>query len=176
MKRSLAWPMKPSRSLAAAFGQSWKSAWQFPANRPLVRGDLIERDFLDLRVRVREPMQLGRIFLAGDAAHMVTPAGAKGMNMAIQDAVELAAGLCERYGDTASGDRLKRYTASRLPDIWRYQEFSNWVLSLLHAGPVAQGGMTEKQDFVHRLRRARLDRMINDPDYARWFGRTYSGS
>jgi 2-polyprenyl-6-methoxyphenol hydroxylase-like FAD-dependent oxidoreductase len=44
---------------------------------PLVRGDLLERDFLDRRVRVREPMQLGRIFLAGGAAHMVTPAGAK---------------------------------------------------------------------------------------------------
>jgi p-hydroxybenzoate 3-monooxygenase len=140
---------------------------------PLVRGDLIERDFLDLRVRVREPMQLGRIFLAGDAAHLVTPAGGKGMNMAIQDAIELAAGLCERYGDVANDDRLASYTVSRLPDIWRYQEFSNWMLSILHAGPV---GRTDKQDFVHRLRRARLYRMINDPVYARWFGRTYSGS
>jgi p-hydroxybenzoate 3-monooxygenase len=139
----------------------------------LVRGDLIERDFLDLRVRVREPMQLGRIFLAGDAAHMVTPAGAKGMNLAIQDAIELAAGLCERYGDAADGNRLGNYTASRLPEIWRYQEFSSWMLSILHAGPA---GQTDKQDFVHRLRRARLDRMINDPVYARWFGRAYSGS
>jgi p-hydroxybenzoate 3-monooxygenase len=144
-----------------------------PGQSLLVRGDLIERDFLDLRVRVREPMQLGRIFLAGDAAHMVTPAGAKGMNMAIQDAIELAAGLCERYGDAAHDDRLRRYTASRLPDIWRYQEFSNWMLSILHTGPA---GQTDKQDFVHRLRRARLNRMINDPVYARWFGRTYSGS
>jgi p-hydroxybenzoate 3-monooxygenase len=141
-----------------------------PGQSPLVRGDLIERDFLDLRVRVREPMQLGRIFLAGDAAHMVTPAGAKGMNIAIQDAIELAAGLCERYGDAANGDRLGGYTASRLPDIWRYQEFSDWMLGILHAGHAGQ------QDFVHRLRRARLDRMINDPAYARWFGRTYSGS
>jgi p-hydroxybenzoate 3-monooxygenase len=116
---------------------------------------------------------LGRIFLAGDAAHMVTPAGAKGMNMAIQDAIELAAGLCERYGDAANDDRLRGYTASRLPDIWRYQEFSNWMLSILHAGPA---GQTEKQDFVYRLRRARLDQMINDPVYARWFGRAYSGS
>jgi p-hydroxybenzoate 3-monooxygenase len=144
-----------------------------PDQLPLVRGDLIERDFLDLRVRVREPMQLGRIFLAGDAAHMVTPAGAKGMNMAIQDAIELAAGLCERYGDTANGDRLGNYTASRLPDIWRYQEFSNWMLGILHAGPA---GQTDKPDFIQRLRRARLDRMINDPVYARWFGRSYSGS
>ena len=142
-----------------------------PGQLPLVRGHLIERDFIDFRVR--EPMQLGRIFLAGDAAHMVTPAGAKGMNMAIQDAIELAAGLCERYGEAADDDRLGGYTASRLPDIWRYQEFSNWMLGILHAGPAEQ---TDKQDFVHRLRRARLNRMINDPIYARWFGRTYSGS
>jgi p-hydroxybenzoate 3-monooxygenase len=104
---------------------------------------------------------------------MVTPAGGKGMNMAIQDAIELAAGLCERYGDAANDERLGGYTASRLPDIWRYQEFSNWMLSILHAG---SAGQTDKQDFIHRLRRARLDRMINDPVYARWFGRTYSGS
>jgi hypothetical protein len=60
-----------------------------------VRGDLIERDFLDLRVRAREPMQKGRIFLAGDTAHKVTPAGGKGMNMAILDAIELAFGVGE---------------------------------------------------------------------------------
>jgi p-hydroxybenzoate 3-monooxygenase len=144
-----------------------------PDHLPLVRGDLIERDFLDLRVRVREPLQLGRLFLAGDAAHMVTPAGAKGMNMAIQDAIELAAGLRERYGDAANDDRLGGYTASRLPDIWRYQEFSNWMLGIFHAGPAAQ---TDKPDVVHRLRRARLDRIINDPLYARWFGCAYSGS
>ena len=70
---------------------------------------------------------------------MVTPAGAKGMNMAIQDAIELAAGLCECYGDAANGDRLGGYSASRLPDIWRHQEFSNWMLSILHAGPAGHG-------------------------------------
>ncbi len=152
-----------------------------PDQSSLVRGDLIERDFLDLRVRVREPMQLGRIFLAGDAAHMVTPAGGKGMNMAIQDAIELAAGLCERYCDAASGDRLENYTASRLADIWRYQEFSNWMLSILHASLAKQRANAQMQvpngrDFAHRLRRARLEGMIHDPEYARWFGRSYSGS
>jgi p-hydroxybenzoate 3-monooxygenase len=52
---------------------------------------IIERDILDHRVRVCDPMQHGRVFLAGDAAHLITPAGGKGMNMAVQDAVELAA-------------------------------------------------------------------------------------
>jgi p-hydroxybenzoate 3-monooxygenase len=164
-----------------------------PGQPALVRGDLIERDFLDLRVRVREPMQSGRMFLAGDAAHMVTPAGAKGMNMAIQDAIELAAGLCERYSDAATGDRLAGYSASRLPDVWRHQDFSNWMLGLFHVGAMGRTSPTPgqetgqetaqetaqetgSQDFAHRLRRARLDRVINDPDYARWFGRTYAGS
>ena len=62
------------------------------------RGEFIEHDILDHRVRVCDPLQQGRVFLAGDAAHLITPAGGKGMNMAIQDAVELAGGLTERYG------------------------------------------------------------------------------
>src|SRR5262245_6106052 len=100
---------------------------------PLVEGRLIERDILDLRVFVREPMQHGRVFLVGDAAHLVTPAGGKGMNMAVQDAVELAAGLRERYAGAGSGDRLARYSTTRLPVVWQYQEFSNFMLSLLHS-------------------------------------------
>jgi FAD binding domain len=64
------------------------------AGRPPVRrGEFLERDILDHRVRVCDPMQHGRVFLAGDAAHLITPAGGKGMNIAIQDAVELACGL-----------------------------------------------------------------------------------
>ena len=60
-------------------------------------------------------MQHGRVFLAGDAAHLITPAGGKGMNLAIQDAVELAHGLTERFGPTADGDaagRLLRHPAA----------------------------------------------------------------
>jgi p-hydroxybenzoate 3-monooxygenase len=147
------------------------------------RGDLIERDFLDLRVRVREPMQSGRMFLAGDAAHLVTPAGGKGMNMAVLDAIELGAGLCERYGKAGTGDRLAGYSATRLPEIWRYEEFSNWVLGVLHAGPAPAEQAASKPDhnaggpdFAHRLRRARLDRLNADPLFARWFALSFTGS
>ena len=120
------------------------------------RGDLIERDFLDLRVRVREPMQKGRVFLAGDAAHMVTPAGGKGMNMAILDAIELASGLCERYGKSGNEDRLVRYTSVRMPEVWRYEEFSNWMLGLLHARHALRGDdSVAAEEFAFGLRRGR---------------------
>src|SRR6266568_5187325 len=122
-----------------------------------------------LQVRVREPMQSGRIFLAGDAAHMVTPAGGKGMNMAILDVIELSGGLCEHYGKAGTDDRLAAYSRTRLPEIWRYEEFSNWMLSLLHAGAAfaeyaasAKDRVANGADFAYRLRRGRLDRMIAD--------------
>jgi p-hydroxybenzoate 3-monooxygenase len=141
------------------------------------RGDLIERDFLDLRVRVREPMQKDRIFLAGDAAHMVTPAGGKGMNMAILDGIELASGLCELYGKSANESRLAGYSATRIPEIWRYEEFSNWMLGLLHARHVLGGDESlPAQEFTFGLRRGRLARMTDDAQFSHWFAQAYSGT
>ena len=141
------------------------------ASRPAIqRGELIERDILDHRVRVCDPMQHGRVFLAGDAAHLITPAGGKGMNIAIQDAVELGSGLNERYGEHSDGWRLGSYSQTRLPRVWRHQEFSNLMLSLFNAG--AAGG---RKDFSYGLRRARLDLIISDPQYSRWFARAYAG-
>jgi p-hydroxybenzoate 3-monooxygenase len=141
------------------------------AGRPVIqRGEFIERDILDLRVRVCDPMQHGRVFLAGDAAHLITPAGGKGMNIAIQDAVELSHGLIERYGGRGDGRRLGRYTQARLPQVWRHQEFSNLMLSLFNAG--AAGG---NADFSYALRRARLGLIMNDPQFARWFAHAYVG-
>ena len=141
------------------------------AGRPAIqRGEFLERDILDHRVRVCDPMQHGRVFLAGDAAHLITPAGGKGMNIAIQDAIELASGLTERYGEQDNGRRLASYTQVRLPRVWRHQEFSNLMLSLFNAG-AAGGG----RDFSYGLRRARLDLIISDPQYSRWFARAYAG-
>jgi p-hydroxybenzoate 3-monooxygenase len=144
---------------------------------PVERGEFVERDILDLRVRVCDPMQDGRIFLAGDAAHLITPAGGKGMNIAIQDAVELAGGLIERYGDGGRRDsgrldsgRLDSYTRTRLPHVWRHQEFSNLMLSLFNAG-AADGS----SGFSYGLRRARLDLVMSDPRFSRWFAHTYVG-
>ena len=94
----------------------------------------VESNLLDLRVRMRAPLQDGLVFLAGDAAHLITPAGGKGMNLAIQDAVELAHGLIERFGPRHDGARLATYSDTRLPEIWRTQAFSNWMLRLILAG------------------------------------------
>ena len=117
-------------------------------------------------------MQHGRVFLAGDAAHLITPAGGKGMNIAIQDAIELASGLTEQYGKPHDGRRLASYTQVRLPQVWRYQEFSNLMLSLFNAGAGAAG---DRRDFSYRLHRARLDLITSDPHYSRWFARAYAG-
>ena len=142
---------------------------------PLETGELVERDLLDHRVRVCEPMQQGRVFLAGDAAHLITPAGGKGMNMAIQDAIELAAGICERYGEPNDGSRLARYSQTRLPRVWRYQEFSNLMLSLFNAGSGIEDQGAAGKSFSYGLRRARLDQIINDPTLSQWFARAYAG-
>jgi len=140
------------------------------AGRPgIQRGEFTERDILDLRVRVRDPMQYGRVFLAGDAAHLITPAGGKGMNMAIQDAVELAAGLTEQYGEHNDGRRLDCYTRTRLPGVWRHQEFSSLMLSLFNAG------IDSGKDFAYGLRRARLGLIVSDPGFSRWFAHAYAG-
>ena len=145
----------------------------------LAQGTLIERDVLDLRVRVIEPLHDGRVYLAGDAAHLITPAGGKGMNLAIQDALELGQGLREKYRE-GSDERLARYTATRLPAIWRTQEFSNWMLTLLHAG-LGDSAATRNRspsgpnDFSYRLRRARLQELIDNPNLSSWFAHAYAG-
>ena len=146
------------------------------AGRPPIQpGELVERDILDHRVRVCEPMQQGCVFLAGDAAHLITPAGGKGMNIAIQDAVELAAGICDRYGKPNDGRRLARYSAKRLPFVWRYQEFSNLMLSLFNAGAGIDDQGADGKSFSYGLRRARLDQVIDDPHFSRWFAHAYAG-
>lgn len=123
---------------------------------------------LDLRIQMTEPMQQGPLFLAGDAAHLITPAGGKGMNLAIQDAVELARGLIERFGPRRDPARLRAYSATRLPAIWRAQAFSHWFLQVILAGP--GGGL------AGGLRSGWVGALQDDPLLARWFAHAYAGA
>jgi p-hydroxybenzoate 3-monooxygenase len=142
-------------------------------------GDVPLGDFglLDMRVRQIEPMQQGPLFLAGDAAHLITPAGGKGMNLAIQDAVELGHGLIERFGPKQDGTRLSAYSQTRLPHIWRTQAFSNWHLHLiftsLRDGPEPPAAVPG--GFANGLRQGWITTLQNDPVFARWFAHAYAG-
>ncbi len=100
----------------------------------LREGPLLERGIAPLRSYVVEPMQHGRLFLAGDAAHIVPPTGAKGMNLAIADVRVLARGLARlcREGSTAL---LDAYSETCLRRVWRAQHFSWWMTAMLHRLP-----------------------------------------
>jgi p-hydroxybenzoate 3-monooxygenase len=134
----------------------------------------IEPTLLDLRMRVRAPMQQGRVFLVGDAAHLITPAGGKGMNLAIQDAVELAHGLVERFGPAGDGARLAAYSDTRLPVIWRTQAFSRWMLRLILSG--SDGDSERSVAFGRGLKEGWVSALQEDPLLARWFAHAYAGA
>lgn len=130
-------------------------------------------DTLDLRTRVITPMQHGPLVLAGDAAHLITPAGGKGMNLAIADAVELAHGLIsDRDGD---GGRLAAYSDRRLPAIWHAQAFSDWFLRVLTARTADALGGESAAAFVHGTREAWVRALRDDAGMARWFAHAYAG-
>jgi p-hydroxybenzoate 3-monooxygenase len=133
----------------------------------LVPGRIFERGVMELHSYVTEPMQHGRLFLAGDAAHIVTPAGGKGMNLALQDADQLVAAILEHY---RSGDdsRLRAYSGTRLPAVWRTVEFSHWMLDLLLARP-------SEGRFREGLRDARLARLTSGGRFAEQFAANYVG-
>ncbi len=100
----------------------------------LAEGPVLEKGVTGMRSFVAEPMQFGRLFLAGDAAHIVPPTGAKGLNLAIADVRLLAEALVHRYR-TGSEDLLDAYSANCLRRVWRAEHFSWWMTSMLHRPP-----------------------------------------
>ncbi|WP_433799824.1 FAD-dependent monooxygenase [Actinomycetospora sp. CA-084318] len=133
----------------------------------------ISVDDLDLRTRITSPMQAGPTVLVGDAAHLITPAGGKGMNLAVADAVELAHGLVEAHRGDAR--RLDAYSATRLPVIAETQGFSDWFLRVLSAFSTDALAGTGSAGFVHALRDGWVRRLRDDPLLARWFAHAYAG-
>lgn len=134
---------------------------------PLAEGPLIEKRVLDMHSYVVEPMTYGRLFLAGDSAHLVAPIAAKGMNLALHDALLLADALVAYYlrGDA---DGLRGYSAACLRRVWEYQEFSRWFAELLH-------GPSSGDPFRAGSARARLRRILGSPAAAATFAESYIG-
>jgi p-hydroxybenzoate 3-monooxygenase len=101
-----------------------------------------------MRSFVVDPMQFGRLFLVGDAAHIVPPTGAKGMNLAIADVRVLASAIAEFY-DNGSTTSLDRYSARSLRRVWKVQRFSGWMTQMLHR--------TSNDPFADQVHLAELD-------------------
>jgi p-hydroxybenzoate 3-monooxygenase len=118
----------------------------------LTEGPILQKGITPMRSFVVEPMQHGRLFLAGDSAHIVPPAGAKGMNLAIADVRTLARALSDFYGHRGQ-ERLDDYSATCLRRVWKVQRFSWWMTNLLHRFP-------GESPFDERRQLAELDYLV----------------
>ncbi|MGO4332324.1 4-hydroxybenzoate 3-monooxygenase [Cupriavidus sp. 2TAF22] len=133
----------------------------------LNEGAVLQKGVTPMRSHVVEPMQHGRLFLAGDAAHIVPPTGAKGMNLAVADVRTLAHALAAHYRD-GRGDLLAAYSATCLRRVWRAEHFSWWMTALLHRFP-------DHTPFMARLQRAELEYVAASPAAAAALAENYVG-
>jgi p-hydroxybenzoate 3-monooxygenase len=134
----------------------------------LTEGPILEKGITPMRSAVVEPMRWGRLFLAGDAAHIVPPTGAKGLNLAIHDVSVLADAIAGWYRD-GSGAGLAGYSDTCLRRIWRAQEFSSQMTALLHRSPDDRDGLDE------RLQLARLRQVVGSRAAATALAEGYVG-
>jgi p-hydroxybenzoate 3-monooxygenase len=118
----------------------------------LEEGPITQKLVVGMRSFVAEPMQHGRLFLAGDAAHVVPPTGAKGLNLAVSD-VRVLARAFDRFYRSGEREGLERYSETCLPRVWKSQRFSWWMTTLLHRGE----GDTS---FDEKRRLAELDYLV----------------
>ncbi len=133
----------------------------------LVRGPVLQKGITAMRSFVAEPMRFGRLFLAGDAAHIVPPTGAKGMNLAVADVRLLDRALGLWYGE-GDGRLLDSYSAIRLRHIWRVQHFSWWMTAMLHR-------FEDASPFDRRRQLAELDHLVSSPAARRMLAESYTG-
>jgi len=120
----------------------------------LATGPALEKSIAPLRSFVAEPMRFGRLFLAGDAAHIVPPTGAKGLNLAASDVGYLWQALVEHFRGSAGG--LEHYSQRALARIWKAERFSWWMTSLMHRFP-------DTGSFGARMQQAELDYLFSSP-------------
>jgi p-hydroxybenzoate 3-monooxygenase len=128
---------------------------------------LLDKSVTPMRSFVAAPMQAGRLLLAGDAAHIVPPTGAKGMNLAIADVRLLSRALGGYYANGRT-DLVQAYTDTALQRVWRATHFSWWMTTMLHPDP---GGDT----FSRQLAMAQLDYVTSSRAMATSLAENYTG-
>ena len=136
------------------------------AAEALVTGPSLEKSIAPLRSFVAEPLRFGRLFLAGDAAHIVPPTGAKGLNLAASDVGYLSRALAAFYAGDNHG--IEHYSEQCLRRIWKAERFSWWFTSLMHKFP-------ETGAFGQRMQRAELDYLVNSKAASTVLAENYVG-
>ena len=134
----------------------------------LVTGPSLEKSIAPLRSFVAEPMRFGSLFLAGDAAHIVPPTGAKGLNLAAGDVGYLSRALETYYGEKKSDSALNRYSDLCLRRVWKAERFSWWFTSLMHRFP-------ETGEFGQKIQEAELDYLVHSTAAATSLAENYVG-
>jgi p-hydroxybenzoate 3-monooxygenase len=154
--------------------ESWPDSriWQelhtrIGGTRPLAEGAMLQKGITAMRSFVAEPMQFGRLFLAGDSAHIQPPTGAKGMNLALADVMVLSRALVAFYRNGRS-DLLERYSATCLRRVWKAQRFSWWMTQLFHLDP-------SHNAFDRKRQLAELDYVTSSEAAGRSLAENYVG-
>jgi p-hydroxybenzoate 3-monooxygenase len=151
-------------------GRIWEELQARLATRDgwaLTEGPILQKGVVGMRSFVCQPMRYGRLFLAGDAAHIVPPTGAKGLNLAVADIVVLARGLVERYRSGRT-DLLDTYSETCLRRVWRAEHFSWWMTSMLHRFP-------GNDPFQHQLQLSQLQYVASSRAAATTLAENYVG-
>ncbi len=131
------------------------------------RGEILQKGITPMRSFVAEPMSYRRLYLAGDAAHIVPPTGAKGLNLAIADSAILASALINHY--TKDDDHiLKHYSDICLQRVWKVERFSWWCTTALHRN-------YKESEFNQKIHLAELDLLVTSETFARSFAENYTG-
>jgi len=133
----------------------------------MITGPSIEKSIAPLRSFVAEPMRFGRMFLAGDAAHIVPPTGAKGLNLAASDVKYLSGALIEHYLEKSDAG-IEAYSQRALARVWRAERFSWWLTSLMHRFPDTAG-------FGQKVQEAELEYLVHSEALSRSLAENYVG-
>ena len=151
----------------AAFWDELRARLPDAVARRVTAGPSIERSIAALHSFVAEPLRFGQLFLAGDAAHIVPPTGAKGLNLAASDVGYLARGLTEFYVDKSTAG-IDAYSDRCLRRIWKAERFSWWLTSLMHKFP-------DTGDFGQRMQHAELEYLVGSAAASTALAENYVG-